>query len=242
MNDQEIAAAIAEHGKWISRFVINGTSYGGLFDPFKDPRLDAFFTAFPAVATILELGSLEGGHTIALAQRPRVTRVVGLEGREANLRRARLMARLLNAGKVEFIRADLETVALREFGSFDAIFCAGLLYHLPEPWKLLRQFTQVSPRAFFSTHYCKESEADTTCEGYKGKMQIEGGLEEPRSGLSPHSFWPTLGSLIQMLTEAGFQVLHILENAITESAGPVVTIAAFATRQEAAASNDQRAH
>ena len=88
MTEAEVAAAFAQHGAWISRFVIDGVAYGGAFDAMNDPRVEIFFRTFPEVATILELGSLEGGHTIALAQRDGVESVLGVEGRAANLARA----------------------------------------------------------------------------------------------------------------------------------------------------------
>ncbi len=44
--------------------MIDGVPYGGSFDAVNDPRLDLFFAAFPTPESILELGSLEGGHTI----------------------------------------------------------------------------------------------------------------------------------------------------------------------------------
>jgi tRNA G46 methylase TrmB len=136
MEKQSVPAAFAEHGKWITRFVIDGVAYGGSFEAINDTRLDMFFAAFPNPATILELGCLEGGHTIALSRRPGVRRVVGVESRQDNLARAGLVTRLLKANNIEFVHADLETASLRQFGQFDAIFCSGLLYHLSEPWKL----------------------------------------------------------------------------------------------------------
>lgn len=227
MTPSEVTAAFTQHGPWISRFVIDGIAYGGAFDAMSDLRLEAFFRTFPEVATILELGSLEGGHTIALAQRGGVDAVLGVEGRAGNLARARLAARLLEAAKVEFIQADLEKAELALFGKFDAIFCCGLLYHLPEPWRLLRQFPGVGSRAFLWTHYCLEAEADTIVAGYAGRMQSEGGLDEPLSGLSSHSFWPTLDGLRQMLRDAGFARLEILGDEREQTDGPAVAIAAW---------------
>lgn len=232
MSDPLIAAAFAEQGRWISRFVINGVAYGGSFDAVNDPRLDLFFATVPAPATILELGSLEGGHTIGLARRPGVKRVVGVEGRRTNLTRARLAAQLLKARNVQFVEADLEKVALRELGTFDAVYCCGLLYHLPEPWRLVEQFAAVGRHLFLWTHYCRDHEVETTVNGFKGRILPEGGIDEPLSGLSPHSFWPTIGALVNMLTAAGFPVLHILSDDPTQSEGPAITMAAFAYRPD----------
>ena len=226
MTQDGVAAAFAQYGPWISRFVIDGVPHGGAFDAMNDPRLAVFYRTFPEVETVLELGSLEGGHTIALAQRAGVKAVLGIEGRVANLARARLAAGLLQVEKLKFVQADLEKVPLAQFGKFDAIFCCGLLYHLPEPWRLLRQFSAVSSRAFLWTHYCLEADVDTAMAGYSGRMQSEGGLDEPLSGLSSHSFWPTLDSLQRMLTDAGFAHLRILGNESDQTDGPAVAIAA----------------
>jgi hypothetical protein len=229
MTEEAVAAAFAQHGQWITRFVIDRVPHGGSFDAMNDARIEMFFRTFPGVATILELGSLEGGHTLGLARQPGVSSVLGVEGRAENLARARFAARLLEAGNVEFVQGDLEKVALAQFGKFDAIFCCGLLYHLPEPWKLLRQFVEISPRAFLWTHYCKDEDADTAVAGYTGRMQVEGGRAEPLSGLSSHSFWPTLDELQRMLSDAGFGRLQILSNEIERANGPAVVIAAWAS-------------
>jgi len=226
MSNPAVEAAFAALDPWITRFLIEGVPYGGWFDAVNDPRLTRFFECFPHVATILELGSLEGGHTIGLASRPGVRRVLGIEGRAANLERARLSKKLLHAEKAEFLQANLETTKLSSFGKFDAVFCSGLLYHLPQPWELLNQLTAVSPHLFLWTHYAREQDADISCSRYRGRKQREGGLDEPLSGLSPDSFWPTLGSLVNMLTDAGFGLVKILSNHLEHENGPAVTIAA----------------
>ena len=240
MKDHAIAAAFAEHGPWITRYVIDGETYGGSFDAVNDPRLPLFFASVPTPATILELGALEGGHTIGLARWPGVKRVVAVEGRPENLRRARLAAKLLEVGNVEFIEADLEKTPLRDFGTFDAVFCCGLLYHLPEPWKLTEQFAAVGRHVFLWTHYCQDHEAEVTLNGYEGRVLPEGGLGDPLSGLSPQSFWPTIGALVNMLSSAGLPVLHILSNDPTQSDGPAITIAAFAYRPDEVVPDSRR--
>ncbi len=107
----------------------------------------SFGVSRPRARRILELGSLEGAHTVQLAARPGVEEVVAIEGRAANIRKAELVTRLLEVRNVRYVEANLETTdLLAQFGRFDAIFCSGLLYHLPEPWKLIEQFPQC--RAF----------------------------------------------------------------------------------------------
>ncbi len=226
MSDQKVAAAFAQHAPWVTRFRIGGEDYGGTFDAPNDHRLELFWEFFPGARRILELGSLEGGHTIGLAQRPGVEQVLGIEGRAANVTRARVVQDLLQVQKIEFVQANLEQIDLTQFGHFDAIFCSGLLYHLPEPWRLLEQFPKVANGLFLWTH-CAPETAGTFAEGYRGQRCNEGGPDEVLSGLSPDSFWPTLGSLCNMLTTFGYARLHLLHNHFSHQNGPAITLAAF---------------
>ncbi len=228
MPDPEIAAAFAQHQPWITKYELRGENSGGWFDAPNDPRLSLFRRCFPEARRILELGSLEGGHTLGLARLPGVEAVLGVEAREANLTRARLAQQLYGVSTVEFTRANLEQVRLADFGTFDAIFCCGLLYHLPEPWRLIEQCAAVAPGLFLWTHCSAERAADTFAQDYHGSRQAEGGLEDVLSGLSPDSFWPTLGSLCTMLTVNGYSEVRIFENDAAHIHGPAVTLAAFA--------------
>ena len=228
MSDPTVAAAFARHAPWVTRFRIGDHDYGGSFDALNDPRLDFFCEAFPNARRILELGSLEGGHTIGLAQRPGVEQVLGIEGRAANLARAQVAREILRVGKIDFVQANLETVDLAQFGRFDAIYCCGLLYHLPEPWRLIAQFRSIADGVFLWTHCATEEAATILTNGYRGRRHKEGGPGEVLSGLSPDSFWPTLGSLCNMLTHAGFARIHLLQNNLNHPNGPAVIIAAFA--------------
>ena len=88
-------------------------------------------------AGILELGSCQGGGTFQLAKRRDVEEIVAIEGRDYNIEKARFVQRLLERDNVSFIEANLETFDLKSLGRFDAVYCVGLLYHLPKPWELL---------------------------------------------------------------------------------------------------------
>ncbi len=230
MTDPAVAAAFAQHQPWITKYELRGASSGGWFDAPNDPRLALFRRCFPEARRVLELGALEGGHAIGLSHLPGVEFVLGVEGRRENLARARLAQELYEVSNVEFVEADLEQARLADFGSFDAIFCCGLLYHLPEPWKLVEQLAAVAPGLFLWTHCAAETDADLLEAGYKGRRQQEGGPDEVLSGLSPDSFWPTLGSLCTMIVSHGFSELRLFEISSDHVNGPAVTLAAFADR------------
>jgi SAM-dependent methyltransferase len=226
----DLKAEFSKREPWITYYAFDEVNTGGDFHALNDPRVAQFFETFPRVQNILELGSLEGGHTFTMARRPDVTRVVGLEGRAANVEKSRFMQKLFGLTKVEFIEANLENTDLASFGKFDAVFCSGLLYHLPEPWKLIEQIPRVAPNLFIWTHYCDDLAVDAENGELKGRNYVEGSLHRPNSGLSSTSFWLTLGSLIKALTKNGFGEIRILQNNLKHPHGPAVTLAATTSR------------
>jgi SAM-dependent methyltransferase len=228
MIDKEFAKTSAEFEKlkpWITKFRIAGEDYGGNFDAMSDARITQFFEIFPEVENVIELGSLEGGHSFALAQNPTVKRVLAIEGREKNLEKARLVQNILGDKKVEFIQGDIEKLDFRQFGAFDAIFCSGLLYHLPKPWELIPKLAALSPNIFIWTQVSEEAKAKKMREGWRGKIYREHGFLDALSGLSQKSFWLSLGSLISLLTVNGYKEIQIVEHSLVHPSGPAVTLA-----------------
>lgn len=227
MNDHEtLRAEFAKLAPWIFQFRIGDRDYGGGISAVGDVRIDRFLRFAPGVRTVLELGSLEGAHTFLLAELPGIQRVVAVEGREANLRKARFVQQLLEIQNAEFIQANLEDCDLARFGRFDAVFCSGLLYHLPEPWKLIDQLPAIAPVLFVWTQYAAEHEARDLENGLRGKIHIEGGPDEPLSGMSGSATWLTLPSLREALTRAGYGRIEIIHDDAGHQNGPAVTLGA----------------
>jgi hypothetical protein len=223
---EELISEFAKLGPWIFQFQIDGQNYGGGVSVAGDARVDQFFRFAPEAETILELGSLEGAHTFIMARRPGVRRVLALEGRELNLRKARFVQEQLRVQNVTFAQANLENRDLAAFGKFDAVFCSGLIYHLPEPWKLISQLPAIAPNLFIWTHYAAEADTEVVAGDLRGKIHPEGGAAEPLSGMSATATWLTLGSLITSLTRSGYGSIHVIDNDPTHVNGPAVTIGA----------------
>ena len=184
----------------------------------------SFCSAFPDFGTILSW-VLEGAHTFTLARHEGVERVLAIEGRSANIERAKFIGSLFGVSNVQFRQANLERLQLASLGYFDAIFCCGLLYHLPEPWKLISQARFVAPSLFVWTVYANENEANIEIDGLRGREHIEGGVDEPLSGLSPKSIWLTLPSLLELLKRSGYRNIEVLEKSQNPN-GPCVTLVA----------------
>ena len=222
----QLEEQFAKLGPWTYQFQIGGKIYGGGISAEGDVRVERFFHYAPEVKTILELGALEGAHSFILAQRPGVERVVALEGREANLHKARFVQNLLEVRNVEFIQANLEHTDLARVGKFDAVFCCGLLYHLPEPWKLVEQLAPVAPVFYIWTQYAREEEARDVGPGLRGKIHIEGGEDEPLSGMSATATWLTVQSLRDLLRASGYKQVDVIYDDPAHPNGPAVTIGA----------------
>ncbi len=222
----KISLAADALGPWIFQFRVGEETYGGSLDSTQDARIPQFFSFIPEAKTILELGALEGSHTFRLASSGHVQRVVAIEGRYTNLRKAELVRQLLGITRVEFVNADLEVIDVRRLGYFDAIFASGILYHLAKPWLLLRQLTTVAPKLFLWTHYCSIATADKFLSGYHGCLYTEGGLDDPLSGLCRHSFWFTRASLFAALHDAGYSKIEVMAEDVHHREGPTITLTA----------------
>lgn len=212
-------------GPWVTQFIINGKTYGGYYRVWEDVRPRQFFEKFPHVKSVLDIGSLEGGQTFQLASH-RDIKVIGIEGRQENIDRAEFVKRILGIKNVRFIRYNVENLDMDRLGKFDAVFCSGVLYHLPEPWKFIQQIQKITSNLFLWTHFVSDEKADQLIDEYRGWWYPEGGLGDPLAGLSSSSFWLTLDSLKYLLQKYGFRYLDILNINMNHENGPCTTIAA----------------
>jgi SAM-dependent methyltransferase len=225
LSGDEIARGFRELGPWVSQFRFEDQTFGGELSYMDDRRIPQFFGAFPDVQTILELGCLEGGLTIRLAEHPGV-RVTAVDSRPENLERARFVSRIVGTEAVRFVRADLESTPLAEFGPHDAIFCSGLLYHLSRPWELMDQFHEISPRVFLWTHYAQGANVRDKHGGFSGFFYREKGLNDPRSGMTPRSFFMRLPDIVERLRSNGYSRIDIIEERPQHQPHACVTLTA----------------
>ena len=79
---------------------------------------------------VLDLGCLEGGISIRLAQWG--AKLLGVDVRESHLMKARFASEILKLDdRIEWINSDInDSKFWDECGTFDIVVCSGLLYHL----------------------------------------------------------------------------------------------------------------
>jgi len=182
--------------------------------------------------SVLDLGALEGGLSLEMAREG--WNAVGVEGRDANFRKAQLIASYYALPNLRFVHKDVKELSPERDGTFDVILCCGLLYHLDEPIAHLRQLsslladdgllfldTHVAPdehAARFGTHEKSLSEPVTFVESgheYDGRWWTEpaaGDLKERMwSAISnERSMWLSRRSLIRALYHSGFEAIEEL--------------------------------
>jgi 2-polyprenyl-3-methyl-5-hydroxy-6-metoxy-1,4-benzoquinol methylase len=172
--------------------------------------------------SVVDLGCLEGGFTLAFAQRG-ARLALGIEAREVSVRRCELARDLLGLDAAEFVRADIKDELARR-DVFDVVFAAGILYHLADPAAFLRTMRSACRGVALidthvadpdrSTHGCSEVVTRSSGERtYRGRMFPEYApdvAEDVKDDLlwaawsDTDSFWPLEEDLEVMMLDAGF--------------------------------------
>jgi len=169
---------------------------------------------------ILDLACLEGLYAVELARHG--ARVVAIEGREANIEKARFAKEVLGLGNLELIRDDVRHLSRQQHGQFDVVLCLGILYHLdvPEVFTFLERIAEVCQRfAVIDTHV---SLHDRECHVYRENKYWGASYPEHRADVTPEekakalwasldntkSFWLTRPSLYNGLLHVGFTSVY----------------------------------
>lgn len=166
----------------------------------------------------LDIGCFEGGISYLIAKQG-AKEVVGLEIREAHLRKCEFLKKALDKDSLSFIKGDMLRLDDFELEAFDVIIMAGTLYHIdaPDLLPVLRSLKRkCSGIVILDTHVaqCSPEYFDTEtnlrvcgrsiCEhSPMDSDSVKSG--KPRASYqNVFSFWPTERSLINLLSEAGF--------------------------------------
>jgi SAM-dependent methyltransferase len=140
--------------------------------------------------------------------------VLGIEGQPDNFATCQWVAGQMGLDNLRFVEDDVRNIG--EHGEFDAVLCAGLLYHLDRPVDFLRALGEVTRRllivsANYATREGSELEthapllsADLT--EHEGKLgRWFGERPGPWSSLgNSRSFWLERVDLLRALVESGF--------------------------------------
>lgn len=118
--------------------------------------LEATFPGDKTDVRLADLGCLEGGYTVEFARLG--LQSLGLDVRESNIEACRYVQSKTVLPNLQFVRDDVWNIA--NHGSFDAVFCCGLFYHLDRPRAFLDVLSGVTKRLLIlQTHFSEAGDS-----------------------------------------------------------------------------------
>ncbi|HMC69346.1 MAG TPA: methyltransferase domain-containing protein, partial [Mycobacteriales bacterium] len=129
---------VEEHGPWVGYNLDLGAA-GYTIDPGSAGWAELMIRQITQVVAdhagaleglrVLDLGSHEGGYSIALAQQGAI--VTAVESRAQHIAKTRFAADALGLhDRITVVEDDVRNIDLDRFGRFDVLLCLGILYHL----------------------------------------------------------------------------------------------------------------
>lgn len=234
LSREEIARGIAEYGPWFYRFrFADGLetaphvpeSVEAIFATRLDMVERAVHAHFgPRLADIdcLDIGCHEGFYSLAMA-RAGAKHVFGVDARDENLRRARFVAAAMGLGQIDYRQARVETLAADLNRTYDLTLFLGVLYHVEDPMRCLRQVAAVTREiCVLETQVVEEVEGSTEwgsrewTRPYQGILalideagEFDAGNRE--TGVTAMATCPSPKALRYMLKQAGFSRVEPIE-------------------------------
>ena len=233
MTSDEIATRIAELSPWFYPFDLgNGLrtqsaippEVTGIFETrleMVNQLVESRFGPRLRETSCLDVGCHEGFYTMAMA-RQGMRRVVGMDVREINLRKARFVAEALGLANISFLPGNCEQLRAEETGQYDLVLFLGILYHLENPMLCLRNVRSVTQElCIVETQVIDEVEgaaewgAREWTRPYQGVLAVidESGefyADNRETGSTPLALCPSPKALLFMLKQAGFRRAEIV--------------------------------
>lgn len=181
-------------------------------EPISISYLRTMLQLCPPPARVADLGCLEGGYSVHLARAG--YDVVGIEGQSDNFATCEWVAEQVELDNLRFVCDDVRNI--RDHGPFDAVLCAGLLYHLDRPVDFLRVLGEITGRLLIvSANYATRDGREL--ETYAPLLSAESSEHEGKAGRwfgeepgpwsslgNSRSFWLEREDLLRTMIEAGF--------------------------------------
>ncbi len=190
---------------------------------------------------VLEIGPLEGAHTWHL-ERLGAREVIAIETSAESYLKCLIVKELAPLKRSAFLFGDALVYLENSTDTFDLIFCSGVLYHLTDPFLMIKAIAKATDHVFVWTHFIRDDvPSDAVSFGPKNFERTvvtrEGrsftyyvGTYQDRShgqfwgGNQNSCVWMTLPSLLDMLKHCGFNKVDIDSVDNDHNAGPCVTL------------------
>jgi tRNA (mo5U34)-methyltransferase len=233
MTPAAIRQGIEELGPWFYRFEFGEglettpvipASVVDIFDTrlqMVASAVDAHFGSRLSGIECLDIGCHEGFYSLAMARKG-VRSVVAVDARPENLNRARFVAQAMGVNNIVYRQGRVETLAADQARTFDLTLFLGLLYHVEDPMRCLREVAAVTGElCLLETQVVDEVEGYAEwgsrewTRPYQGIIAVideagEFDAGNRETGVSPMATCPSPKALLFMLKQAGFRRAEIL--------------------------------
>ncbi|MBI1871349.1 MAG: DUF1698 domain-containing protein [Chlamydiae bacterium] len=144
-------------GEWVSQLPQELNVQAGKIMLFDDARIKWVNDRLCFQdKSVLELGSLEGGHSY-LMEKCGALRIVAIESNMHAYLRCLIAKELLKLKRVEFFCVDCMQYLQHLDSRFGIVIASGILYHMQKPVELLELICKTSDSLFLWTHYYDET-------------------------------------------------------------------------------------
>ena len=207
----------------------------------RRPSLAAQFLGFsPGTLKgmkILELGPLEGAHTYQLVHLG-ADDVLAIESNSEAFLKCLVVKEILQIPRCRFLLGDCLTFMQETTDKFDMIFCSGILYHMSDPFEMIKAISKHTDRVFLWTHYHDQKRScdspripkQVVCDGFQLTFyELEYGdtsYGKFWGGNMPTASWLTKEGVEQCFLHFGFE-LTIHENDLVHEGGPNIMATAL---------------
>lgn len=161
----------------------------------------------------LDVGCHEGYFSFLLRELG-IPRIHGVDLRSESLQKARSLAEIAGHGSMDWTLCNCEELDQHVEGRFELCLCVGLIYHLENPIRCLRQVSaRCGEMIVVETQVCEEIAGETEWGRQECRMPYQGGFalidetcfdDNPETGASPLALCPTPQALEAVLKALGF--------------------------------------
>jgi FkbM family methyltransferase len=123
--------------------------------------------------------------------------VRGFDGRVENVMEARR-----RFPEIAFHRGDVESAEIADFGKFDLVLCFGLLYHLENPMRAIRNLRALTGKGLLVESMCVPGDGP--------RLTLREEPSQDDQSLTDTAFYPSEDCLVKMLYRAGFANVYRL--------------------------------